>query len=155
MSHPYVWEECLEALEKTPDALQQLATLIPAERWEQRPSPDRYSPRELLYHLAEVEEAFYQRYRLIGEQEHPQLTVYDPHDALSEERFAGGSVQEGIARFTEARSRSLQYLRNLPAEARDRTGVHPEFGEWSIFQQVQLCVAHDLLHLCDILTRSG
>lgn len=154
MHHPYVWEECLEALEKTPDALQKLATLIPAERWEQRPSADRYSPRELLYHLAEVEEAFYQRYRLIAEQQHPQLTVYDPHDALSEARFAGGSVQEGIARFTEARSRSLQYLRNLSADARDRTGVHPEFGEWSIFQQVQLCVAHDLLHLCDVLLRS-
>ena len=63
-------------------------------------------------------------------------------------------MREGIARFSEARTRSLQYLRNLPAEARDRTGVHPEFGEWSIFQQVQLCVAHDLLHLCDILLRS-
>lgn len=155
MHHPYVWEECLEALEKTPHALQRFADLIPAERWEQRPSPDRYSPRELLYHLAEVEEAFFQRYRLIAEQEHPPLTVYDAHDALSEGRFAGGSVQEGIARFKEARSRTLQYLRNLPAEARDRTGVHPEFGEWSIFQQVQLCVAHDLLHLSDVLLRSG
>ncbi len=154
MHHPYVWEECLEALEKTPHALQQLGELIPANRWEDRPSADRYSPVELLYHLAEVEETFFQRYRLIAEQEHPQLTVYDPHDALSEGRFARGSVREGIARFTEARTRSLEYLRNLPAEARDRTGVHPEFGEWSIFQQVQLCVAHDLLHLCDILLRS-
>jgi hypothetical protein len=155
MHHPYVWEECLEALEKTPRALQQLAERIPSDRWAHRPSPDRYSPRELLYHLAEVEEAFFRRYRLIAEQEHPTLTAYDPHDALSEERFAGGSVQEGIARFAEARGRSLEYLRHLPAEARDRTGVHPEFGEWSIFQQVQLCVAHDLLHLADILLRSG
>lgn len=155
MHHPYVWEECLEALEKTPDALQTLAKLIPPERWEQRPSPDRYSPTELLYHLAEVEEAFYRRYRLIAEQQHPQLSVYDPHHALLEARFSGGSVQEGIARFTEARNHSLKYLRNLPAEARDRTGLHPEFGEWSIFQQVQLCVAHDLLHLCDVLLRSG
>lgn len=155
MHHPYVWEECLEALEKTPQAVQRLATLIPAEGWERRPSPDRYSPKELLYHLAEVEEAFLRRYRLIAEQEHPQLTVYDPHDALSEERFAQGTVQDGIARFTEVRARSLEYLRNLPADARDRTGVHPEFGEWSIFQQVQLCVAHDLLHLSDILLRSA
>ena len=139
MHHPYVWEECLEALEKTPQAVQRLATLIPAEGWERRPSPDRYSPKELL----------------IAEQEHPQLTVYDPHDALSEERFAQGTVQDGIARFTEVRARSLEYLRNLPADARDRTGVHPEFGEWSIFQQVQLCVAHDLLHLSDILLRSA
>lgn len=71
MHHPFVWEECLEALEKTPHALQRLTHLITPERWEQRPSPDRYSPRELLYHLAEVEEAFFQRYRLIAEQEHP------------------------------------------------------------------------------------
>jgi len=154
MHHPYVWEECLEALEKTPHALQRLAELVPAERWIHRPSADRYSPVELLYHLAEVEEAYFQRYRLIAEQEHPQLTAYDPHDALSEGRFVGGSLREGIARFTEVRTRSLEYLRNLPAEARDRTGVHPEFGEWSIFQQVQLCVAHDLLHLCDVLLRS-
>ncbi|MCS7308964.1 MAG: DinB family protein [Armatimonadetes bacterium] len=154
MPHPYVWEECLEALERTPRALQRLAELIPADRWEQRPSPDLYSPRELLYHLAEVEETFYQRYRLIAEQERPHLTVYDPHDALSEERFAQGSVQEGLSLFTEARNRSLEYLRHLSEEARDRTGMHPEFGEWSIFQQVQLCVAHDLLHLGDILLRS-
>ncbi len=154
MYHPYVWEECLEALEKTPLALRRLAELLPAERWEHRRAPDRYSPKELLYHLAEVEEAFFKRYQLIAEQEHPQLTVYDPHDALSEERFAGGSVQEGIARFTEARTRSLQFLRSLPEEACLRTGVHPEFGEWSIFQQVQLCVAHDLLHLSDVLLRS-
>lgn len=155
MHHPYVWEECLEALEKTPQALQRLAMLIPQEQWERCPSPDRYSPKELLYHLAEVDEAFYRRYRLIAEQEHPQLTVYDPHDALSEERFAQAELQDGISRFSQARARSLEYLRSLPADARDRTGVHPEFGEWSIFQQVQLCVAHDLLHLSDILLRSA
>lgn len=154
MPHPYVWEECLEALERTPAALHQLAALIPAERWEQRPSPDRYSPKELLYHLVEVEEAFYERYRLIAEQHRPLLTAYDPHDALVEQRFAGGSVSEGIVRFTEARNRSLHYLRHLPPQARDRIGMHPDFGEWSLFEQVQLCVAHDLLHLGDILIRS-
>ncbi|MCS7310545.1 MAG: hypothetical protein NZ741_10015 [Armatimonadetes bacterium] len=42
----------------------------------------------------------------------------------------------------------------MPAEVRDRTGVHPEFGERSIFQQVQLCVTHNLLHLGDILWRT-
>ncbi len=154
MHHPYVWEECLEALEKTPAALERLAQLVPEERWEYRPAPDRYSPKELLYHLAEVEEAFYRRYRLIAEEEYPELTVYDPHDALSEDRFAEGTVQDGLRRFTEARARSLEFLRSLPAEARDRTGTHPEFGEWSIFQQVQLCVAHDLLHLSDAILRS-
>lgn len=154
MPHSFVWEENLDALEGTPHALQRLVDLIPAERWEQRPAADRYSPKELLYHLAEVEEVFFQRYRLIAEQEKPQLTVYDPHDTLSGERFAGGSVAEGLARFTEARRRSVQYLRHLPEETRERTGVHPEFGEWSIFQQVQLCVAHDLLHLGDILRRT-
>jgi hypothetical protein len=56
--------------------------------------------------------------------------------------------------FSEARARSVEFLNSLPVEARDRIGIHPEFGEWSIFQQVQLCVAHDLLHLSDVLLRS-
>jgi hypothetical protein len=154
MHHSYVWEECLEALAKTPLALQRVARLVPSERWEYRPSPDRYSPKELLYHLAEVEEAFYARYRLIAEQDRPTLTVYDPHDASQEGRLTQGSVEEGLQLFSEARNRSLEFLNSLPAEARDRVGIHPEFGEWSIFQQVQLCVAHDLLHLSDVLLRS-
>jgi hypothetical protein len=154
MRHPYIWEECLEALAKTPLALQRLAKLVPPGRWEHRPSPDRYSPKELLYHLAEVEKAFYARYRLIAEQERPTLTVYDAHDALQEERYTGGAVEEGLRLFSEARARSLEFLNSLPVEARDRVGIHPEFGEWSIFQQVQLCVAHDLLHLSDVLLRS-
>lgn len=153
MVPPYVWEECLEALERTPRALQQLAEIIPTQRWLQRPSEELYSPLELVYHLAEVEEAFYERYRLLLEQERPQLRVYDVH--ASEVLPTHLDLTEGIARFTQRRQRSLQLLRALPPDARERSGIHPEFGEWSIWQQVQLCVAHDLLHLGDILARSA
>lgn len=154
MHNLFVWNECIDALAKMPQGLQRVAVLVPAERWEHRPSPDRYSPRELLYHLIEVEEAFYQRYRLIAEQEHPTLTVYDEDDDLSESGFPQGSVYDALTRFVELRNRSLEFLQSLPIEARERTGRHPEFGEWSIFQQVQLCVAHDLVHLSDILLRT-
>lgn len=149
----YVWEECLDALERTPRSLQRLVHLIPGERWRQRPSEELYSPLELVYHLAEVEEAFYERYRLLLEQERPQLRVYDVH--ASEALPAHLDLVEGVARFSQRRQRSVHLLRTLSPTAWERTGIHPEFGEWSIFQQVQLCVAHDLLHLGDILARSA
>lgn len=155
MHQPFVWDEMMSGLERTPQALERLAQLVPAERWDARPSPDRYSPKELVCHLLEVEEAFYRRYKQIAEEDRPQLSVYDAEAEPLDDRFVKGSLHEALEQFARARQRSVDYLNRLPAEARDRVGIHPEFGEWSIFQQVQLCVAHDLLHLCDILLRTA
>ncbi len=154
MHQPFVWDECMDALAKTAQALERLAELIPEERWEVRPSPDRYSPKELVHHLLDVEEAFFRRYQQIAEEDHPTLSVYDPETAPIDEQFSTGRLHDALKEFAEARQRSLDYLQQLPPEARDRTGIHPEFGEWSIFQQVHLWVAHDLLHLCDVILRT-
>lgn len=154
MHHPYVWDEAIDALQQTPRALERLLELIPMDRWEVRPSPERYSPKELVYHLLDVEQAFYRRYQQMTEEDHPLLSVYDPEGEPLADRFAMQSLHDAVEQFARARERSLDYLRHLPEDARDRVGTHPEFGEWSIFQQVQVCVAHDLTHLCDILTRT-
>lgn len=102
---------------------------------------------EVLCHLRDFEEVFFERARLTVEQDNPPLPFPDP-DALARERRYGEEMPEGaLAVWQGRRAGLLAYLRERSDAEWERPAQHPTRGEMALFDQLFLIPHHDSLHL--------
>lgn len=129
-------------LEETPSLLRRLVVDFEAGDLEWKPTPDRWSVRQVLAHLIHIDEVgFRDRIRRIVSAEHPEL----PGTVLPEYPNEAGT--DILAAFGEVRRRSLEYVGSLPEELGARSGVHPEVGELAVSDLIHEWPMHDLSHV--------
>jgi hypothetical protein len=64
--------------------------------------------------------------------------------------YSGKDGRQQLEQFCEERETSLAFLRQLPREAWQRTGRHPEVGVIQLSQILNLWAFHDLGHIRQI-----
>jgi hypothetical protein len=138
----------LKTLDMTPGLLRRLTEIIPETTLNHRADPDLFTP-------AEMEGVFLGRFKAMAESDNPSFPDYDPGQRLSEKAYAGIPLAEGLAAFSARRAATTAYLRSLPADALQRTGVHSLYGPGTLEEQARKLVAHDLMHAADILARTA
>lgn len=140
---------CLDLLEATPGVLRGLMTeLTDADaRW--KPAPDRFSVAEVLAHLSHSEGHCY-RMRLdrFMTETRPE---FEPDDAqMYLDLYRDADPEDAFDQFEEQREDNLEFLRELPAGACDRTALHKEYGEITLSQMLHEWALHDLGHIRQI-----
>ncbi len=138
----------LDQLKATPFAIQgMLAGLDPADlSW--RPAPDRWSVREVLTHLEDIDRSLMlPRVRAVVEQDNPPVPAYDVDAVPLPEGGLGLAALEG---FLAARHASLQYLESVAAESLPRTAVHARAGSITLSEILHHWAFHDLGHIRQI-----
>ena len=141
-------QPALMLLEKTPIVLETLLADLPQEALEWKPSEERWSIREVMAHLADIEELYTERAQRIVREERPALAKYVPSAKL-----LGGSSADGVerlVRFGLLRRGLVAFVREAPASAALRTGVHEELGPVTLAQMLNELANHDLGHLRQI-----
>ncbi|HUA21574.1 MAG TPA: DinB family protein [Bryobacteraceae bacterium] len=137
-------------LERTPDALRGLIALAPPEELEWQPAPDRWSISMVFAHLADVEvHGFLSRFSAIAGEESPFLPSYDQ---LALFRF--GARFDGLAellKFSEQRTRTLEWLKVLPASVAARRGRHEDLGDVAFAELLHEFAFHDLGHIRQVM----
>jgi hypothetical protein len=105
---------------------------------------------EILPHLRDWEEIYFERITKLIEEEHPYLPGYD--DALwsIERDYRGQDPLETFESFNELRERTVEVLRSLPELAWTRRGEHGYFGEVTLQWLADHIVEHDQEHLQQI-----
>lgn len=104
----------------------------------------KWSPREILAHLADCELAFSFRLRqvLAGE------AIIQPFDqGIWAERYLSYDVPAGLALFTAARDWNLKLLETVSSVDKDKVAMHPERGTMSFWTIVETMAGHDINHL--------
>jgi uncharacterized damage-inducible protein DinB len=137
----------IHGLEATPVALAALLDGAPAEAFDRRPDPARFTLREMLGHLADWEGVWLERLTALAEKDHPTLQGYDEGQWAIDHNYAAMDPGEQLARFTAGRTRLLAAARRLEAAEWERSGFHTEWGEITIGAMLALVLGHDGYHL--------
>jgi hypothetical protein len=132
-------------LTATPSEIDGLLKTMGAEKAAKAPAPGKWSPTEVVAHLADCELVFAFRLRqTLAEDNH----VVQPFDQDKwAKHYAGITAADGLATFTAMRHWNLDLIRKaLPASA-GRVVTHPERGTMTFQTLVETMAGHDINHL--------
>jgi hypothetical protein len=133
-------------------SIEALVTALPEEvaRW--KPVPERWSVLEVINHLADEEvEDFRMRVDLTLHHPERDWPPIDPEGWVAARAYQQRDPSESLARWREERRRSLEWLAGLSAPEWERAHAHPALGSLRAGDVLASWVAHDLLHLRQLL----
>jgi hypothetical protein len=138
-------QQPLAVLPNTPSRLKELAQKIGAERINTSPAPGKWSPREILCHLADCEIAFGFRLRQTLAEDHHVMQPFDQEKWAAP--YTGIDAKEALATFSLLRRWNVLLIEAaLPANA-NKPVTHPERGTMTFSTIVETMAGHDNNHI--------
>lgn len=137
----------LPTLEHGPRAVKRLLEKIPQSRWDERLQPDRFSPREVIAHLADWEPIMLQRIKTARETPGGRIMKYDEAQMAIDHDYAHSDPSVQADRFIHLRAETATYLRTVNANEWTNVGIHDERGEQSVEDLANFLLGHDMYHL--------
>lgn len=134
----------LEVLRATADRLTKLTGHI-GDRLNTAPSPGKWSPREILCHLADCEIAFGFRLRQTLAEDAHVIQPFDQEKWATP--YAEFSAAEALATFAAVRRWNLLLIEASLPQFADKSVTHPERGTMTFATIVETMAGHDLNHL--------
>ena len=108
-------------------------------------APGKWSPRQILAHLADTEIAFAMRLRQTAAEPHHVIQPFD-QDAWSA-AHPKPDAATALAMFAAVRASNLDFIRAQPSSMMDKPVTHPERGTMTFRTIVETMAGHDLNHL--------
>lgn len=148
---------CIASLERFPGVLSALLHGLPDSEMRRRGPKGAWSILEIVNHLADEEaDDFPLRLRLTLEDPLQEWPAIDPEGWARQRDYNASDPGESLARFSERRARSVQWLRSLAASGSppdwSATKKHPQ-GDLRAGDLMASWMAHDMLHLRQIAKR--
>lgn len=135
-------------LQATPEIFRRLISLIPSDRWNVPTGVDRFSPREVIAHMADWE-AILREERMAAAVADPGCTItpYDESLRAIEQGYSISDVELQLARFAAERARTVLFLDRLTEEQLSAKMNHPERGEMTVAEHAAGMLGHDVYHI--------
>jgi uncharacterized damage-inducible protein DinB len=111
-------------------------------------SPGRWSPAQVIRHLADVELVYAVRIRLAAAESDPVLPGFAQNDWVA--RLGEVDADESLSILGMLRRTTIRLVRGLGSEALARSGRHPEFGRMTVDEMLKRMSSHDTRHLAQI-----
>jgi hypothetical protein len=137
-----------EILAATPGTLESLARAIGPERIDRAPAPGKWSPAQILCHLADCEIAFAFRLRQTLAEENHILQPFDQDRWAAP--YAKIQAEQALLTFGVLRPWNLTLLWNAPSGAASKPVTHPERGTMTFSTILETMVGHDRNHLAQL-----
>ncbi|HEY2904329.1 MAG TPA: DinB family protein [Vicinamibacterales bacterium] len=137
--------EPLAVIAATPARLRELSARIGASRITIPRAAGKWSPRDILCHLADCEIVFAFRLRQTLADDNPVIQPFN------QDRWAAPygtqSADDALAAFCALRAWNVSLVKGLAPAARARRVTHPERGEMSFQTVLETMGGHDLNHI--------
>ena len=145
--------EIVAAIRPVPEKSETLSRGLSAEQLRRRPREGEWSMKEVMAHLLKVErDVFLPRLKRIATEQLARFELFDPDAWAAERDHRQGDFMAEWREFAEARQRTVDFLRSLPAGAADRIGLSAAFGPVSLATYATHIVDHDIEHLAQLET---
>jgi len=131
---PVILAALLEGLQSTDPA------------WDLVVEADRFTLREIVAHLADIDPVFVDRIKRTSSEFDPTLKDFDEGQAALDEDYAHSDVEDSFARFQASRAHMIKLLEDLPDQAWTRIS-HKDGAEWPLYAWAVQVLAHDGYHL--------
>ena len=137
-----------EVLEEAPKQVASLVEKLGDKGLDTNFAPGKWTGREVLGHLADVEIGTGFRIRQMATQVDHVIQPYD-QDAWAQP-YSCLDARLAVRAFTALRAWNLSYYRALPPTALTHVAFHPERGEESVDLLIRLAAGHDRNHLAQL-----
>lgn len=138
-------QDPVRVLGETPARLQRMVASIGDARANTAPAPGKWSPREIVSHLADCEIVFAFRYRQALSEDNHTIQPFDQDNWAKS--YGAFGIEQALAVFTKLREWNLSLIRSLSAEQMTRVVTHPERGKMLLGTIVETAAGHDINHL--------
>lgn len=139
---------CLAALEANAAVIGALARAVPADAVRWRPAAGAWSALEVVNHLVDEErEDFRTRLDVVLHRPGEDPPPIDPEGWVTSRDYSDRDFDESLARFLDERRSSLAWLGELDRPDWSRAWSHPDGFTIRAGDLLASWVAHDLLHL--------
>ncbi len=142
-----------EILAGSPATLASLMDSIGLAKSTVPPAPGKWSPAEIICHLADCELVFAFRLRQTLAEDHPTIQPFDQDKWAA--RYGGISAVQALGAFSAMRNWNLALLRSALPGAANRTVTHPERGTMTFQTIVETMAGHDLNHISQLQRIAG
>jgi len=137
----------IEALRSMAAFLSDVALRLPGEAAHKPGQGGGFSFVEQVWHLADLEvEGYGLRIDRILNEDNPSLADFDGAQVARDRQYRSLSLADGLARFAEARARSLAILADLTPSQWDRTGTQAGVGSLRLSDVPRMMAEHDASH---------
>jgi uncharacterized damage-inducible protein DinB len=135
-------------MEKTCDIIGNLTQSVTQEQATTfRDHDNGWTILEVMCHLRDFDNIFYERAQLILEQEYPMLPGYDQEALAIERAYNKQNLAQVYAELKQARQRFAEFFTLLPDPDWERAGMHPEEGHFTMTDAVMQVSRHDITHI--------
>lgn len=141
----------LKAARLSPGIFKNLFLLIPSTQWDSRHDPERFSPREVICHLADWEPIFCERMAAAVKQDMTPMPDLDEGQFVIDHDYAHANVEEQLRLFEDRRGRTIKLIEGLTPEELERRYDHEKLGPVSVNELAQMLSQHDLYHVEQLL----
>ena len=142
--------EQINLYEETPSLVISVIEGLSEPQLHQSPAPGEWSIHEIVIHLGDSETFGYERLRKTLAEDKPALQVYNEDAWARNLSYHQQERHLALALFFAQRRSTAALLRLLPSEAWERTAMHPERGEISLYDIFTIYLEHGTLHLAQI-----
>jgi hypothetical protein len=122
--------------------------MIGPERSAEPPAPGKWSPAEIVCHLADCEIAFAFRLRQTLAEDHHVLQPFDQEKWAAP--YKGFTAKQALSAFTALRQWNLILIKKMLPTAASKPVSHPERGTMTFKTIVETMAGHDLNHLAQL-----
>ncbi len=132
-------------LSSTAGEIERLLGAMGSERVNSAPAPGKWSPAEIVAHLADCELAFGFRLRQTLAEDAPVIQPFDQDKWAA--TYTGIAAAQALEVFKAMRGWNLRLIGLALPEAAERPVTHPERGAMTFLTIVETMAGHDLNHL--------
>ena len=140
----------IAAIAALPDQLEALVARLSPEELTTPFLKDEWSVAQNIHHLADSHANAYIRCRLILTEEHPTLKPYSQNAWAELPDASDGEVADSLTLLRGLHKRWTRFWHALPADAWERSGRHPEYGDMSLGRILQTYAGHGMAHIDQI-----
>jgi len=140
--------ERLARLAATAAELPARVATAPAAALARRPVPDAWAPVEIVCHLRDLEESFYERLMLILTTDEPRFATTNPDRWAVERQYLRHDAHDAARAFARRRGQTLTLLRGTHDDAWTRGGWQLDSrGRRTVDDFLSLIAWHDENHI--------
>ena len=130
-------DQLLSNLKSLPNELEDLLKDLDEETLRWRPIPNKWSVKEIMCHLRDMERlAYLARYRRILTEDNPLLLSVDQDKIAIETDYINQDAKAALEEFKRLRWETIQTLEGAPTDAWCRGGTHSTDGPMTVEQLV-------------------
>ena len=143
-------EAAIEKIRRLPQQVEELVSGLSPQELTAKPLADEWTVAQNVHHIADSHINSYVRCKLMATEDNPTLKPYDEGAWALLADGSSDDLSDSIALLKALHARWVQFWENLPDDAWQRTGMHPESGAVTLARQLELYVEHGEAHLDQI-----